>query len=173
MPTTDQSIISSIVSPSPYIPQTRSFTMTDYTTINYFSFSFGDHPTCPAFSDALNNTYSEPFANTIAVRFFTNARRTTVAPDIITVLREAIIDTVLISSIADRTVVAPIINSMLLFAKCDNPSRKFPLQLPGTVTTAFDANVATPSNYFLIRLNPATFLIDPHNFTVMIFCGTL
>ena len=94
--------------------------MIDYTTINNYSFSFSDHPTCPAFSAALNDTYSEPFAATVAVALFTNATQTTVAPNILPVLQAAVIDTIMLSTTADRAVVASIINSMLLFTYTGN-----------------------------------------------------
>ena len=169
--TTDQSTKLSIVSPSPHLSQTRSFTMTDYTTITNYSFSFSDHPTCPAFSTTLNNTGSEPFVKNIAVSLFTNTAKTTVATDIIPVLHAAIIDTVMISFTADQTIVAPISNSMLLFAYGGNPSRKFMLCSVGTITTAFNATVAANRHAVIIQLNIATVSVDPHNFTVMDFGG--
>ena len=145
--------------------------MTDYTTITNYSFSFSDHPTCPAFSTTLNNTGSEPFVKNIAVSLFTNTAKTTVATDIIPVLHAAIIDTVMISFTADQTIVAPISNSMLLFAYGGNPSRKFMLCSVGTITTAFNATVAANRHAVIIQLNIATVSVDPHNFTVMDFGG--
>ena len=88
MTTTDQSTNkSSIVSPSPHIQQTRSFTMTNYTTISDIYFCFSDHPTCPAFSKALNDTYAKPFATNAVASLFTDAGRTTVISDVVLVLR--------------------------------------------------------------------------------------
>ena len=64
----------SIVSPSPYLSCTRSFTMANFTTITDISFSFTDHPTCPAFSKALNDTYAEPFNAAVLTSLFPDAR---------------------------------------------------------------------------------------------------
>ena len=48
-------------------------------------------------------------------RLFTTAARTLVITDAITIIRPAIVDTALVTSTADRTVVALILNQMLLF----------------------------------------------------------
>mmetsp|Transcript_52109 Transcript_52109/g.53103 ORF Transcript_52109/g.53103 Transcript_52109/m.53103 type:complete len:86 (-) Transcript_52109:351-608(-) len=53
------------------------------------------------------------------------------------VIVATIIDTILILSTGDHTAVAPIVNSMLLFAYCGNPSQKYPVCSTSTVTTAF------------------------------------
>ena len=106
-------------------------------------FKFLDHPLCPAFSAALNNTYAEPLDDSIVTQLFTNANQAIIATNAITVIRTAIIDTIMISSTADCTLVAQIVNSMLLFAYCGNPAQKYPLCSMRTVTTAFDTTVST------------------------------
>ena len=141
--------------------------MTDYATITDVSFCFSDHPTCPVFSNALNNTYSEPLADDVVGGLFTNSGRTTVIADVIPALRTAIVNTVMISSTADRTVVALIINCMLLFVRAGNSLRKLPIWSTGTFTTALNSTVAANHHFVVIRLNPATVFVDPHNFTVM------
>ena len=124
MPPTTRSYKSPIVSPSPYIPRTRSFTMTDYTPINDWSFKFSTHPIQPRFSNGLNNTYSENFDDATIATFFTTPARTVIAPTSVILLQTAIVDTVLLTSTADRTVVAPIFDQMLLFANFGNPLRR-------------------------------------------------
>ena len=120
MPTTDRTTKSSIISPSPYLSRTRSFTMANYTVIVDVVFSFSDHPTCPAFSKALSNTYTEPIAADVVAILFTDAGRTAGVADVVTVFHASIIDMIIISSTADCTVVASIINSMLLFVRAGN-----------------------------------------------------
>ena len=78
----------------------------------------------------------------------------------------------MLSSTADRTVVAPIVNGVLLFLRVGNPQRKYPLRTTGTMTTALTACVASAVPQVMIMLNPATVFVDPGNFTVMDFGGT-
>ena len=125
MKTTDQPIKSSIVSPSPHLSQTRSFTMSNSTTLTAYNFNFGDHTLCPMFSITLNNTYAELFETSVVNRLFTDANKTAVATDAILIIWTAVIDTILISSTADQTVVAPIVNQMLIFVFGGNPIQKF------------------------------------------------
>ena len=77
----------------------------------------------------------------------------------------------MISSTADWTIVAPIINNMLLFVKNGNPSLKFPTWSAGRTTTALNATVATNHPFVINQLNTAIVFVDPHNFTVMDFGG--
>ena len=79
----------------------------------------------------------------------------------------------MISSTADRTVVAPIINGMLLFVRASSPPRKLLILSNGTVTTALNAYVAANQTYVLLHLNPATVFVDQNNFTMMDFGGLL
>ena len=58
---------------------------------------------------------------------FTDATRATVSVDTIPGIRNAIIDVILLTSTADRAVVAPIINHMLISVKQGNPSKFFAL----------------------------------------------
>ena len=101
--------------------------MVDYTSLTDWSFKFANHPHCEPFGVALNNPYYEDFDNPVVDGFFTNTNRTLVTADAITVLHSAIIDIIMISSTADCTVVAPIINQMLLFGFFGNPAQKYPI----------------------------------------------
>ena len=158
----------SIVSPSPHTSRTRPFTMTNYTTIPGYSFEFGTHPTCNTLANALNNSYAEDFDTPVVASFFTDASQTTVTPNIIFIIREAIIATVLLSSTADRTVVAPIINRMPLFGQFGNPTRKFLIRSPSTFTSALDATLTTPQRmHVVIRLNTASLWLDSDNYNVI------
>ena len=142
MPSTTRSNKSPLVSPSPSLPQTRSFTMTNYTPINDWSFKFAQHPTNINFSRGLNDTYSENFEDATIDCLFTTAGRTAVAADAITTLRNTLIDTVLLTSTADRSVVAPIFDQMLLFAQCGAPSRRYPIRTATSLTTILNATLA-------------------------------
>ena len=92
MPSAALPTTSSIVSLSPFISQTRSFTMADYTPISDWTFKFSDHPLCSRVASGLNNTYSENFNDAVVARLFTNQSCTIVAADAITIIRAAIID---------------------------------------------------------------------------------
>ena len=157
MPTTALPTTSaSIISPSPHISRTRSFTMTNFTSITQYSFEFSPHPTCRSFGTALNNSYAEDFEPAVVATFFTDAARTTVVPNVITVIRAAIIDIVLLSSTTNRTVVVPIINHMPLFGNCGIPPRKFAIRSTTTLTTALEAIVAATQTVLVIKLNTAS-----------------
>ena len=159
MPTTDISTTptSSIVSPSPNLSRNRSFTMTDYTTITQYSFSFAHHPTCPTFSNAMNNAYSEDFDPAVVATFFTDTARTQVVPNVVAVIRAAIIDTVMLSTTATRPVVAPIVNIMALFGHFGTPTpQKLPLRSTTTFTTALDAVIAATQTVVVIKINSAS-----------------
>ena len=102
MPTTDSATKSiGIVSPSPHITRTRSFTMPDFTPIIKYSFRFAEHHQSPALDSSLNNTYSEPVDDTVTVHFFTDNLRTVVDPDAISKIRIAIVDLIENCSTAD------------------------------------------------------------------------
>ena len=144
--------------------------MTNYTAIPGYCFEFGAHPTCKTFATALNNSYAEDFDTAVVASFFTDPSKTTVTPNLIFVIREAIIATVLLSSTADRTVVAPIINRMPLFGQFGTPPRKFPIRSPSTFTSALDAVQTTAQHmYVVIRLNTASLWLDSDNYNVMDF----
>ena len=145
--------------------------MANYTSITDLVFAFSKHPTCINFSKALNNTYSEPLDAPVLTSLFTDAGRTAVVPDVVPVLRAAIINTIMLSSTADRTVVAPMINSMLLFLKVGNPPRKYPVRSTGTLTTALTAHVTSATPIVLLHVNPSTVFVDTDHFTIMDFGG--
>ena len=117
IPTTNQpTTSSSIVSPSPNpLPQTRFFTITNFTAITEFPFKFGPHPHCPDFHKALNNQIFEQFEDTVTACSFTNANRTVIAADIVAVVCKAIVTTLEATNRADPNNVAPMINSLVLF----------------------------------------------------------
>ena len=152
MPPTTRSATSSIVSPSPYLPRTRSFTMTDFTPFTDWSFEFAPHPTCPAYHNALNNIYSEPFEPAFVATLFTDASRTVVSPNVIAALRAGIVETILLTSTATRTVITPVINQMLLFCRTNTNTRRFPLRTPATFTAALTSFLATNITAVVIRV---------------------
>ena len=144
MPTTHQPTTSSnLVSLSPHQSRTRFFIMTDHTSIVDCSFKFCYHPLCLTVDHALKNTSSEDFEAATIASLFTDANQTTVVANAITIIRQAIIDTVLLSSSADRAGVAPIINHTPLFGKFGNLTRKVALCSASTFTSAIDAVVAS------------------------------
>ena len=95
MPTTDSTTKHiGIVSPSPHITRTRSFTMPDFTPITEYSCSFARHHQSPTLEASLNNTYSEQFSDTVTVLFFTDTTCNVVDPDAVSKIRSAIIDSI-------------------------------------------------------------------------------
>ena len=170
MPTTHQPSTSSIlVSPSPYQSRTRSFTMIDHISIVNWSLRFSDHTLCLTVALALNNTYSEDFEAATIASLFIDANRTTVVANAITTLREAIIDTVLLSSSSDRVVVAPIINHTSLFGRFGNPARKFALRSTSTFTSAIDAQVASTKTDVIIYIKIASLWVNSATYNVFFF----
>ena len=170
MPTTALPTTSaSIISPSPHLSRTRSFTMTNFTTITQYSFEFGPHPTCCTFGIALNNSYAEDFEHAVVATFFTDAAMTTVVFNVIPVIRAAIVDIVLFSSTVNRTVAVPIINHMPLFGHCGNPQQKFAIRSLATFTTSLEAVVAATQTILVIKLNSASVGLDGDNYDVMDF----
>ena len=99
---------------------------------------------------SLNNMYSEQFDDAVAVSFFTDAVRTLVDPDAVTKIKKAIIDSIDSYSQANRTVIAPIINSLLLFAMVGKTQLQYPLQSTSTLTTALIATLAMNQNYLIV-----------------------
>ena len=71
----------------------------------------------------------------------------------------------MLSSTADRTVVAPIINGMLLFVQGGTPTQKLPIWSTVTMTTVLTTFVASSQPFFVINVNPATVFVDAANFT--------
>ena len=173
MTTTDRPTqsFSSIISPSPNLPQTRSFTMTDYTPIIDWSYVFAPHPHSETYHSGLNDLYSEPFDSAVVDALFTTAAKTIIAPNVIATVRAGVVDTVLLSSSADRTVVLPVINQMLLFMVCGIPGKRFPLRSPATFTTALDATIVSGHTTMIVRLSTTPIYVDCDNFDAMNFTG--
>ena len=172
MATTDHPTTSShFVSPSPHLSRSGSFTMTNYTPINDWSFKFSNHPIQQRFSHGLNDTYSENFDDATIATFFTTPARTVVAPNSVTLLQTAIVDTVLLTSNADCTVVAPIFNQMLLFASFGNPPGRYPIRTTASLTTIFDATIAANHTAVVINLNPTPIYMSFDTFNLMDFTG--
>ena len=142
MPTTDSAILPiGIVSPSPQIPRTRSFTMPDFTSITKFSFRFGPHHLNTTLATALNNTYSEPFADAVVASIFADTGKTTVAQDAVVKIQTAAISAIEVSSQTDRLTIAPIINSMLMYVTCGKPTRRFLIRCTSTTASALTAAI--------------------------------
>ena len=88
--------------------------MVNFVTINKWSFVFTKHSHCKNIHHALNYTYLEQIATTAITPVFTNATPPTVATNAIAAIRNTVIKTILLTSTADCTIIAPIINSMFL-----------------------------------------------------------
>ena len=95
---------------------------------------------------------------------FTNVTRATVSVDAIAGIRNEIIDTILLTSTANRTVVAPIINHMLLSIKQGNPVRKYAVRTPSTLTTALNAVVAATGTRVVFHLNTTPVFVNPNTY---------
>ena len=143
--------------------------MTSFIAITNYSYKFRENPHCANFHNTLNNTYVQPFESSDVNRFFTDARKTAITANIITIMRSAIIDTILLSSQADITVTAPIVNHMLLFGYFGIPVQKFPIQSPGTVYTALNAALAGNSTTVIIQINTASHFVNCDTFNCMNF----
>ena len=102
---------------------------------------------------------------------FTDATRATASADPVAALRSAIVDVIQLSSTADRTITAPILNHMLISVRYGNPPRKYPIRSASTLTRALTAVVASNSTRVDFRLNPAPIFIIPDAYTVMTFDG--
>ena len=169
MSPTTRSNKSPLVSPSPSLPQTRSFTMTDFTTLTDFSFRFNPHPHSEPLDDALNDTYSKPFEDATVAAFYTTAGRTTLVPDIVARLCAAVIDIIDATSQADRTVIASIINGLILSVKFGQ--RRFPLRSPATITKALLAHTTVNKTGIVVFLNTVSLHIAASSFNVLTFDG--
>ena len=122
----------SIVSPSPNpLSRIRSYTMVNFITITEYSFKFGPYLHCDNFHNALNNSLSEQFENTVVERFSTNVNHTVIAEDIVTVIRDAVITMLEAASQADHNTIAPMVNSLVLFKTLGRPAYSFPFRIPG------------------------------------------
>ena len=162
MPTTDFTTKEiGIVSPSPHITRTRSFTMPDFTPIVEYAFSFAANHQSPALEDSLNNTYSEPLDDAAILPIFTDVQHTVVDTDAIAKIRVAIIDSITACSQADRTTIAPIVNSLLLFVMVGKPLRRYPLRSHATLTTALTAVLTNKQVNIVIFLNRTTLFVAP------------
>ena len=175
MTTTDQPTqsLSSIISTSPNLPQTQSFTMVDYTPVIDWYFHYAAHLHSKTYHNALNDLYSEPSDHAVVDNLFTTAAKTTIVPNVIATVRAGIVDTILFTSTADRILIAPVINQMLLFAVCRAPGKRFPLRSPTTFTAALDATLATGSTNMIVQLLTTPIYGDSNNFDAMNFTGIL
>ena len=115
----------SLVSPSPNISQSRSFTVTNFLTIDDYLFKFGGHPHCERFAEALNDTYSKLLEDTVVASLFTYAGRTTVATAVIVIIQAAVINIIDATSLADCAIITPIINTLILSTVAAAPPRRF------------------------------------------------
>ena len=102
---------------------------------------------------------------------FTDATRATAGVDSVAALRSAIVDVIQLSSTADRTVTAPILNHMLISFRYGTPPRKYPIRSASTLTTALNAVVAGTATRVVFHLNTAPIFITPDAYTVMTFDG--
>ena len=71
----------------------------------------------------MNNLYSDTLDNATVTSLFIDESRTAVAPNAITKLRLAIIDSMVPDSTADPVTVAQIVNSLTLYAYSGRPAR--------------------------------------------------
>ena len=124
--------------------------MTNFTPITDWSFQFAVHLHCKTYHTSLNDIYSEPLEPTVVNNLFTTAAKTTVTPDVIATVRAGIVDTILFTSTADRIVIAPVINQMLIFATCGTPLKRFPIRSLATFTVALNATLATSSTSMIV-----------------------
>ena len=136
--------------------------MADYTPTNDWSFKFFNHPHCPPFSLALNNTSAEDLDDAAIAPLFTNILKTIVTTDAITILRAAIVDVNMLTSTADQAVVVPIVNQMLLFTWIGNPGQKYPLRSAATITKALNMIVAGNKTSVVLQFNPVKIFVDPN-----------
>ena len=169
MPPVTRSAKSPIVSPSPHLSRSRAFIMTNIVAITKYSYKFNPHPHSQTLADVLNNMYSEPFEDTTIDTFFTTAGRTTLATDIIVLLRAAIIDIIEATSQANHTVIAPIINSLILSVHVGN--QRFPLRTPATFTKSLLAVTTASKSAVVMSLNTVSLQVDCSRFNVLTFDG--
>ena len=138
--------------------------MVYFTPFTDWSFEFASHATCPTYRMALNNVYSEPFEPAFVATLFTDVNRTAVVSDVIAVIRSGIVDAILLTSPAARTVITPIINQMLLFCRNTTNSRRFPLRSPATMTATLTNFLAMNITSVVIWVATTSVYIDCNNF---------
>ena len=123
-------LITSVVSPSP-ISRTRTrrstlpVTMSDFTSVNFFTYRFSPHhlPSLATFDRSMNNLYSDTFDDATVASLFTDESRTVVAVDAIPTIRLAIINSMFPESTADLVTISQIVNSLTLYAINGRPER--------------------------------------------------
>ena len=163
MPTPTLSTIS-IVSPSPNPLTTRSFTVANFTPITEYAFKFATHHQSPTLEASLNNTYLEKFDDANTVSFFTDAARTLVDSNTVTKIRNAIINSIDSYSQANRTIIASIINIIIIFTMVGKPQQRYPLRSTLMLTTALTTTLVMNQNYLIVYLNTTSLSIAPtHN----------
>ena len=113
--------------------------------------------------------YLELFETAVIDSVFTDGNKTAVAADAITVIKTGIIDTILLTSTADRTVVSPIVNHMFLFENFGTPTRKFPIWSSATFTAVLDAIITSNATSVVIKFNIVLVFVDCNMFTVLDF----
>ena len=145
--------------------------MSNFPTITEYSFKVGPHHLRTTFASILNNMYVEQFDNAITTSFFTDTAQTAVAEDIITKIRNGIIDAIEINSQTDLLNIAPIINSMFLYAICGKLTRRIPFRTPSSMTSALVAAVAAGETTVIITLNSASFHVASNGYNHMDFAG--
>lgn len=145
--------------------------MTSFTPFINWSFEFASHVTCPTYHVALDNVYSKPFKHAFVATLFTDANRTAVVPDVITVFQASIVNAILFISPAARTVIAPIIKQMILFYLTTHNTCRFPLRSPATMTAAFNNFLATNDTSVVMHVATTPVYINCDNFDAMLFTG--
>ena len=115
----------------------------------------------------LNDVYTEQFSDTVTKTFFTDSTQTTVHVVVVTFIREAIITSMEVNSQANRTIIAPFLDSLLLMSYTGIPKRKFPLRSTTTFTVALTATTAASANQYIITLNTTSLLVDEKNYSPM------
>ena len=145
--------------------------MTDFTSITDWSFQFPVHLHCKTYHATLNDIYSEPLEPAVVDNLFTTVAKTTVTPNAIATIRAGIVNTIRVTSTADRIVIVPIINQMLIFATCGTPTKRFPIRSPATFTAALNATIAAVHATRVIRFSTTLIYVDCNNFDAMIFTG--
>lgn len=162
MPNTDYpTATSSIISPSPnLLSRSRSFSMSNFTKITEYLFHvLPHHHYCASLHSSLNDTYFEQFDDAVAASFFTDVNQTTVATDVITSTRNAIIASIEATSQADHNTIAPMVNSLVLFAQIRSPIHQFSFRSPSTIQLGLIAVLSTNTTQVVIQLNTAPFLL--------------
>ena len=119
----------------------------------------------------MNNLYSDTLDNATVTSLFTDESRTTVAPDAITKMRLAIIDSMVPDSTADPVTVAQIVNSLTLYAYSGRPSRRFKLRAPSNLEALLQSTVDIQQDNIEIRLSTSSLFVNPDDFNPISFSG--